>query len=45
MRLILALFYLSISLCLSACSVIAKDNAEIEKIAEDVIEEIAEDLE
>lgn len=43
MRYILFSFAASFFICLASCSAIIKDNAEIEKIADDVIEEIIED--
>jgi hypothetical protein len=45
MRFILVSALVLAAFCLGACSVMLKDKVEIEKIAEDIIEEIAEDLE
>jgi hypothetical protein len=42
MRYILLLLA-SLAICLASCAVMLKDKAEIEKISEDIIEEIAED--
>jgi hypothetical protein len=44
MHYILALLLASFAIYSVSCSVISKDEAEIEKIAEDVVEEIVEDL-
>ena len=44
MRYTLVLLLLSASCCLFSCSVISKDKVEIEKIADDVIEEIIDDI-
>ncbi len=45
MQYIYVLFLALGVICLDSCSVISKDKSEIEKIAEEVIEGIAEDLE
>lgn len=44
MRYILPLLLASFAIYSVSCSVISKDKAEIEKIADDVVEEIVEDV-
>ncbi len=45
MRYVLVSVLVSVAIYSVSCSVITKDKTEIEKIGEDLIEEIAEDLE